>query len=253
MIRDDLVHALDPAAFARDALGFIPDPWQAQVLRWSGKRLLMLCARQTGKSTTAAALGLHTALYYPGSLVLLVSPSLRQSGELFRKVSDFLRLLDVPPKLLEDNKLTCQLANGSRVVSLPGKEATVRGFSGAALIIEDEAARVLDDLYYTLRPMLAVSGGRLMLMSTPFGKRGHFFEEWENGGPAWERVKVTARECPRITAGFLAEERAAIGDWWYRQEYGCEFVEMVGQLFLYEEVMGAFTSEVTPLFGGQDE
>ena len=95
MLKADLVRALDPAAFARDALGFAPDPWQAGVLRWSGKRLLMNCARQTGKSTTSAALGLHTALYYPGSLVLLVSPSLRQSGELFRKVSEFLRILEV--------------------------------------------------------------------------------------------------------------------------------------------------------------
>ena len=100
-------------------------------------------------------------------------------------MSDFLRLLEVQPQLVEDNKLACQFENGSRIVSLPGKEATVRGFSGADLIIEDEAARVLDDLYYSIRPMLAVSGGRLILMSTPFGKRGHFFEEWENGGGGW--------------------------------------------------------------------
>lgn len=88
------------------------------------------------------------------------------------------------------------------------------------------------------------------MMSTPFGKRGHFFEEWENGGPGWERVEVRADECARIPAEFLAEEREALGNWWYRQEYECEFVETVDQLFLYEHVMGAFTPDVKPLFGG---
>ena len=75
MLAGNLVQALDPVAFAREALSFIPDPWQAQALRWSGKRLLLNCSRQSGKSTTAAILALHRALFYPASLVLLVSPS----------------------------------------------------------------------------------------------------------------------------------------------------------------------------------
>ncbi len=249
MLRGDLVRALDPASFAR-SLGFVPDPWQEGVLRWTGRRLLMCCARQTGKSTTAAILGLHRALYYPGSLVLLVSPSLRQSSELFRKVTDFLTKLDATPKLIEDNRLSLTLANGSRVVSLPSSEATIRGFSGATLIVEDEAARVPDDLYMAVRPMLAVSSGRLILMSTPFGKRGHFFEEWTHGGAPWERVKVTAEECPRIPARFLAEERASLGERWYRQEYECSFEETEDQVFGYDLVMQAISGEVKPLFGG---
>ncbi len=182
----DLRWGLDAVAFAREGLGLAPDPWQADVLRWRGKRLLMNCSRQAGKSTTAAVLALHTALYRPGSLVLLVSPSQRQSGELFRKVSGFLHRLDPPPELAEDNKLACALTSGSRIVSLPGSEATVRGFSGVDLLVEDEAARVPDALYYALRPMLATSRGRLVLMSTPFGKRGHFYEAWTDDSAAWE-------------------------------------------------------------------
>ena len=177
----DLAHALDPAAFSR-SLGIEPDPWQAGVLRWSGKRLVLNCARQTGKSTTAATLALHCALYVPRSLILLVSPSLRQSTELFRKVGVLLARLPAAPSLVEDNRLSCVFANRSRIVSLPSSEATIRGFSGAALIVEDEASRVSDDLYRAVRPMLATSGGRLILMSTPYGKRGHFWEAW-SGGP----------------------------------------------------------------------
>lgn len=252
MLAGDLAMALDPATFAKQALHFTPDPWQEQALRWSGKRLLLNCSRQSGKSTTAAILALHKALFYPGALVLLVSPSLRQSGELFRKVQDLLKALpqEQQPELVEDNKLSLAMRNKSRIVSLPGSEGTIRGFSGAALIVEDEAARVPDDLYFAVRPMLAVSGGRLILMSTPFGKRGHFFKEWTDGGDTWERIRITAKECPRITPEFLEEERQALGDWWWRQEYLCEFVETIDQVFTYEQVTAAVTEEVKPLFGG---
>jgi hypothetical protein len=250
MLTVDLRHGLDPACFARGALGFNPDPWQERALRWSGKRLLLNCCRQSGKSTTAAILGLHRALFYPGSLVLLVSPSLRQSGELFRKVGEHLQRLQTAPRKVEDNRLSVTLANSSRIVSLPSTENTVRGFSGAALIIEDEAARVPDELYIAVRPMLAVSGGRLILLSTPFGKRGHFFKEYTEGGRNWERIRIPAPECPRITVEFLREERASLGDWWYRQEYMCEFVETENSVFYYEQVMTALSAEVKPLFGG---
>lgn len=251
MLAGDLAQALDPVVFAREALGFTPDKWQEQALRWSGKRLLLNCSRQSGKSTTAAVLALHRALFYPSSLVLLVSPSLRQSSELFRKVQDMLKTLlqGQQPELVEDNKLSLTMTNKSRIVSLPGSEGTIRGFSGAALIIEDEAARVPDDLYFAVRPMLAVSGGRLILMSTPFGKRGHFFKEWTEGG-TWERIQIPAYDCPRISREFLEEERQALGDWWFKQEYLCEFVETVDQLFTYDQVVTAVTEDVKPLFGG---
>jgi hypothetical protein len=76
----DLAHGLD-AAFAEDRLDFRPDDWQARVLRSTWPWLPLNCCRQSGKSTTTAALALHTGLYDPG-VILLVSPSLRQSKEL---------------------------------------------------------------------------------------------------------------------------------------------------------------------------
>jgi hypothetical protein len=246
----DLALALDRVVFAREVLGFEPDPWQEGVLRSSGRRLLMNCCRQSGKSTTAAVLALHEAVYRPGSLVLLISPSLRQSGELFRKVTNLLSRLEVHPRLTEAKKLSLCFEGGSRVVSLPSSEATIRGFSGASLIVEDEAARVPDELYRACRPMLATSGGRLVLMSTPFGRRGHFYEEWANGGPLWERVQITARECPRISPEFLEEERRSLGDLFFRSEYLCEFIESSGQLFAYGDVAAALDDKVRPLFGG---
>lgn len=241
-----LVYA-DPLSFARHRLHFTPDAWQETVLTSEGKRMLLLCCRQSGKSTVVAALALHQALSRAGSLILLVSRSLRQSGELFRKVKDFVNVLSIRPKLEEDNLLSARFVNGSRVVSLPGDEQTVRGFSGARLIVIDEAARVPDSLYYSLRPMLAVSNGRLIALSTPWGQRGFFHHEWTEGA-GWERVKVVGSQCPRISAAFLAEEKATLPDAWYKSEYACEFVQTTDSVFAYQHVMGALSDEVQPLF-----
>ncbi len=246
-----LRHAVDPAAFAAARLGFAPDPWQARVLRSPSRQVLLNCARQSGKSTTTAILALHRAVHAPGSLVLVISPSQRQSRELFLKVCDYRRALDQGgegPGLAEDNRLSLRLDNGSRVVALPSSEATIRGFSAVDLVVEDEAARVRDETYLAVRPMVAVSGGRVVLMSTPFGRRGHFYDAWARGGDAWARVEIAADRCPRISAEFLAEERAALGEWRFRQEYLCEFVEGDDQLFAHDAIARAVSEEVRPLF-----
>jgi hypothetical protein len=95
--------------------------------------------------------------------------------------------------------------------------------------------------------MLAVSQGRMILLSTPFGKRGFFFKEWSES-PAWKKVKITAEQCPRISTDFLEEERVALGEWWYRQEYECEFSENVDAYFSYEEIRDSISADVKPLF-----
>jgi hypothetical protein len=251
ILASDLSLALDPVLFAR-SLRLEPDEWQREVLREDSKRVLLNCCRQSGKSTTAAIKALHRALYVPSSLILLISPSLRQSGELFRTVSNLLDRIEQAPALFENNRLSLVMENGSRIVSLPSKEATVRGFAGVDLIIEDEAARVPDDLYRAIRPMLAVSGGQLILMSTPFGKRGHFHDEWENGRDHWRRVRIDAYRCPRISPEFLEEERRSLGEMWFRSEYLCQFTETVDSVFGYEVVMSAMSQDVKPLFGAND-
>lgn len=242
----DLAMRLDPAALMRHA-GMPPDPWQESLLRAKADRMLLLCARQTGKSTVTAAMALHEVSYIPGALVLLLSPSLRQSQELFRKVTEFRNRLGDSVPVKDESALRVEWANGSRIVALPGTEETVRGFSGVRLLIVDEASRVPDSLYYAVRPMLAVSGGRLICLTTPFGKRGFFHEEW-SGPNSWERVRIKAEDCPRISKSFLEEERNSLGDWWYRQEYECEFADTSDQYFRTEDILRAFSDDVKPLF-----
>ena len=118
------------------------------------------------------------------------------------------------------------------------------------LLVVDEASRVPDDLYQAVRPMLAVRGGRLVLLSTPFGTRGFFHHEWTEGGADWQRVQVTAADCPRIAPAVAGGRARAIGEWWYRQEYVCEFVETVDQVFGYELIQAALHDDVAPVWEG---
>jgi hypothetical protein len=238
----------DGVEFAR-SLGFVPDPWQEGFLRSEVLRVLLNIARQVGKSTTAGLLGLHQALAVPGSLTLVLAPAERQSAELMRKVLRFYGQLGHAVPADSERKLGLELFNGSRIEALPGTEKTIRTFSAVDLLLLEEAARIDDGLYYGVRPMLATSGGRLVMLSTPWGKRGVFHHEWEHGGGAWERYEVWAEECPRISASFLEEEWATLPARVFRQEYECSFEETEDQVFSYEEVAGAITPQVTPLFG----
>jgi len=178
----------------------------------------------------------------------MVSPSLRQSLELFRKLSNFADQLDPSPPRSEDNKLSAVFGNKSRVVALPGHESTIRGYSAPSLVVEDEASRCEDEIYTAVRPMLAVSSGRLILMSTPRGCRGHFHKEWQEGGPGWKRVSITADQVSRIRPDFLEQERASLGDWMYQQEYFGKFVQSEDQYFSNYTISKMFDSDVKPLW-----
>ncbi len=240
---------VDRVAFARH-LGISPDDWQERLLRSPSKRVLMNACRQSGKSTVAGIIALHRALYHPNSLVLCLAPALRQSQELFAKISGLYRDLGRPVRPDSDRKLSLELENGSRILTLPGSEKTLRGFSGVSLLLIDEASRVEDALYFATRPMLAVSDGSIMMLSTPAGRRGVFYQEW-SGGEGWERYEVPASECPRISRAFLEEERKALPTPIFRAEYQCSFESTDDAAFSDAMIASAFSDDsVEPLFEG---
>jgi len=193
-------------------------------------------------------MAVHRAYTRKGSTVLVASPSGRQSGELVLKAEDMLGTIGISVQGDGNNERSLELPNGSRIVGLPENPSKVRGFSAVSLLLIDEAAQVEEAMYKALRPMLAVSNGDLWLMSTPYGKRGFFYECWEHGGPEWLRVSVKATECPRIGAAFLEEERREMGAAWFQQEYMAEFVDNGSTVFARDVVEAAIDDEVAPLW-----
>jgi hypothetical protein len=247
MMARDLARALDPSLIAHDCR-ITPDPWQATLLRERPRRSLLLCSRQSGKTTTTALGALDCAIYQPGSLTLILSPSQRQSAEMHRTIMGYHARLKGAPALNAESVLKSEFANGSRILALPGTEKTIRGYAAADLIIVDEAARVEDELLTAVRPMLATSNGRLIALTTPAGKRGWFFDAWTGDEGDWHRTKVAASDCPRITQAFLDEELRELGAQRFSEEYSLEFVDPDETVFPSAIIAAAFTPEVLPLW-----
>lgn len=235
------LHVLDAAAFARERLGFDADPIQAQILEVGHTRGLLNCSRQWGKSTTMAVKAVHRAYVTPASQIMIVSHTQRQSNELMGKAEGFLRMLDLRVRGDGKNAHSLQFPNGSRIVALPGKARNIRAFSATMLLV-DEAARVDDEVYDAVRPMLAATDGELWMMSTPDGRRGFFYDEWVNGTEPWLRIMAKATDCPRYSARFLEAERRR-SEWKFRQEYLCEFVRHTGAMFDEAQVRGCLTDD----------
>jgi hypothetical protein len=251
MLLRSLARALDPCIMANDC-GITPDDWQAELLRSTSRRVLLLCSRQSGKSTVTSLLALWVAIFEPPSLIIIVSPSQRQSAETLRTIMSYHAQLEGAPAILGESVLKVEFSNGSRVVALPGQERTIRGLAGVALIIIDEAAAIEDELISAVRPMLATSegGGRLIGLSTPRGKRGWFYKAWHDtaDGSSWTRVRVAADQCPRISQAFLNEELRELGALRFSEEYQLEFVDNDEAVFPGAIIAAAFTDQVRPLW-----
>ena len=228
--------------------GITPDEWQAELIRDDQNWWLLLCTRQGGKTKGISALALATALNRSGALVLILTPSERQSKEVLRCVSQYyLALYSAPIRSDAITALKIELPNGSRIIALPGSsEKTIRVYAGVDLLLVDEAARVEDALFHSVVPMLATSGGRMVCATTPWFKRGYFFNQWQNGGDAWRRVKVTADDCPRISREFLAREKRSKPRHWYLQEYFCKWGSAAAALFDPDMCDALLTDEVVP-------
>jgi hypothetical protein len=231
VLEADLRLALDRVAFWREADIGEPLPWQERALVSEAPMQLYNCARQSGKSQVAAALAVHKVLYTPEALVLMVSRTLDHSGELFKRALKIYRDVGRPVEATSETALSLTLENYT-----------------ADLLLIDEAARVANDLYVSATPILARTGGRIVALSSPFGNRGWFYEEWRSNEP-WDRYRITADDLPEDwykpdKATFLSRERRRLGEWWFRQEFYAEFLEGQTQGFRREDIEAAFSEEL---------
>ena len=249
MSKKMLEYAFDVPLWAKECLseGYTLDRWQQEVANLK-EDVILNCCRQSGKSYIASVIIAHTVIFRPNSLALVISPTQAQAKELFRNVSRHIADMGLSQNLKEDNALSCKLDNHSRVLALPGTQA-LRGYS-PTLVCLDEAAQVPDIIYDAIRPMLSVSRGRLVMMSTPFGKRGFFYERYANkvDGDGFERFEIPATQCDRISLEFLAKEKATMNPWMYRQEYECLFSDTIDSFFDSSLIEAALDYSIKPLF-----
>jgi hypothetical protein len=239
-----LAYALDGALWARDVLGLDLDDWQAAVIRATGAQLLLV-TRQGGKSHTVAIKALHHLLYVPEAMVVAASPTEDQSKELFRRLTGFDDRVPGAARAVTRNTTELELETGARCCAVPGSERTIRSKSAVTLLIIDEASRIEDALISAVTPMLATTDGDLIALTTPFGKRGWFYEQWTSG-QGYHRTKKTALDCPRISKDFLDKERQRLGPMMYDQEYLCAFVDADSSVFSSQLVEMALVDNFEP-------
>jgi hypothetical protein len=246
----------DPVEFAR-AFDIEPDPWQLEVLTSTHPRKILCCGRQTGKSTVGAVLAVHKALTVPGSTVLVVAPGERQAKLLFSKAAGLYRKAGYPLPAQSERRTGLELSNGSIVEALPAVERTTRGYS-VDLLVVDEAAAVPDMDYFGILPALIATRGEQVLLSTPRGKRGFFWEIWQkverstfserSGIPRtfedsdWLRVMVRSDQVGRIRREDLEVFKATMPEQFFRQEFFCEWLDTEGGLFSYDDIEAALAA-----------
>jgi len=234
-ITRDLAAALDPVVLFEEAFGLSALDWQRQYLR-EERPLVVNKGRQIGASSAAAGLAIHTARYSRDVNAVIVSPSLKQSTEITTKARLGLRNLGV--RLTQDSTSLLRLANGSRILSLPGTARSVRGWSARLLVI-DEAAYIGDETWTAARALVA-TGGRTVVQSTPAEEVGQFYELVSDPGPEWARLTVRSDAVPTISPEFLAAERRAMTPDAYAREYECQFGRAGATLFSLAQVNRMF-------------
>jgi hypothetical protein len=228
-----------PVEFAM-SVGIAPDPWQVEVLASEHPRKILCCGRQTGKSTVGAILAIHRALTHPRSTVLIVAPGERQAKLLFQKAARLYEAAGYPLPAHSQRRTGLELANGSVIEALPAVERTTRGYS-VDLLVVDEAAAVPDMDYHGILPALIATQGEQVLLSTPRGKRGFFFELWHSDDD-WMRVMVRSDEVARIRARDLEVFRSTMPQQYFEQEFYCAWLDTEGSLFGYDDIEAALVA-----------
>jgi hypothetical protein len=241
-ITRDLRLGLNAVALA-SAAGYVLDEWQRDVLLARPRRLLLNCSRQVGKSLVAALLAVHQSLYEPGSLAVVAGAGQRQALETIRACRSIYAALGRPVPAESENLLSLTLSTGSRILSIPSTEATVRGLAGVRLLVLDEASRIPDAFYGACLPFVATRDGALALLSTPAGRRGFFFEAYQHRErDGWFYTEIHAEQCPRIPASFLAEMRRTTSDAFYQQEFCGAFNDATAGAFRQADIAAAITT-----------
>jgi hypothetical protein len=217
-----------PSQWAKDTFNFKPNKIQQKVLDANSKRLILCCNRQWGKSTVIALKALHYAMEHPKSVIVVVSRTEKQGGELLARALDFASLLKLPKRRVPGYTHSILLPNEAKIYAISHSTETAPSRTADVLIF-DEAAVVSDAVFSVTLPFVARTGGAVWILSTPRGQVGFFYNFWHDKDPQWTRIFSTVEDCPEIPKEFVELHRKGAPHL-FRQEFYCEFTPAPGSL-----------------------
>ena len=252
--------------------------------------VIALWSRQTGKGFTTSFIASRGAMTEPRSKWLIVAPTERQSLETLDKCKDWIKAANLTvadseeefDALEKGSKIKAkiiELSNGSKIYALPGKPASLRGFTGYLVIDEfaffEDQKEVWKAVFAVIvNPMASIK--RVIVTSTPNGQGDMFHklvdENFLNPNPKrkvkWEVQKVTIHEAAKEweAAGKLGtvidettgKERAKTAEEYvaevreafdtpeaWPQEFECEFLDTTSNLFTIDMLNAAESIDAT--------
>jgi len=229
----------------------ILDPWQQKFLETKGDKILCT-GRQSGKSVICSQDAGEYSVLNANQTILMIAPTERQAYALFEKTLNY--LLDKHPRMIKKGKdrptqTKIYLTNGTKIYCVPTGIAGIgiRGFTINRLYV-DEASRVPEDVWTAVTPMLLTTGGSMILLSTPAGKRGLFYECWENKGEnynSFARFSISSEE--------VVEQRTICDSWTqYQKDKAIEHLarekERMTRCQYAQEYLGKFMDELKQFF-----
>ena len=233
----------DILEFFKTVTGYDPYEYQEKFLKSDTKRIAFRSGRQIGKTTMCAVKALYKAYTYTSQEILILAPVQRQASLMFWQIKQFIaQNEDIKECVIRETMTQIYFENGSRLHCIPGGHtgAGIRGFS-PNLIIVDEAAWLPEEVFVAIEPSLAVTDGDMVLVSTPYGKRGFFFESFSDD--EYDTYHVRSSECPRITEKFLKSKKNRMTKNDYLQEYEGEFIAESDVMFPIELIKELATAK----------
>jgi len=214
----------DPTAFFRFVTNETPTKYQEAILKDESKQITIRASRQSGKSEVTAVKVLWTAITNSNSQILLTAPTMRQASIIRNKMNAFMLRTPLMQFTINYSQSYIKFKNGSEIYSLPGTNPeTVRGFSPDLLVI-DEAAYVKDRVYSALEPSMAQTNGSTMLISSPYGKKGRFYDS-HTKLDYYSKYHIPWSDCPFISREYIEKERQSKTEMEFKQEYEAEFLD----------------------------
>ena len=213
------------------------DQWQKDVLETKGN-ICLVSGRQVGKSTVIAMKAGEYATKNQNKTIMIISAVERQALLLFEKVLAHIHQNHkhlIKKGKYKPTKHKLSLKNGSVIHCLPTGESGygIRGYTIDQLYA-DEAAHINEDVWMAVTPMLATTGGDIILLSTPKGRDNYFWRS--SNSDKFTQFRQSSEDSKHIDQEFLKEEKAWMSKRQYSQEYLGQFVDDIG-LFFSESVI----------------
>lgn len=235
------------AAAARSVIKWLP--YQKRWIKDKSRFKIALKARQLGYTWATCYEVVEDCVATPNQRWYYLSTNEARAKEAIADMERFARLLKIVVEHVVEEvvfegetfkALVIRLPNGSAITGLPANARTARGVHGNLVL--DEFAHHQDprDIWTAVSPVVT-RGFRIIVLSTPRGKGGKFYELWEHGGDLWSRHKTDIYEA--VAQGLkvdIDELRRLINDpdaW--AQEYECKFVDEAHAWIPYELIDAA--------------